>query len=72
MKLIDNWRSCLKWFSVQFPAINLAFLGTWSALPSKFQDALPMSWVIGIAAVLIVLGVIGRLIDQGKTKDSSG
>ena len=39
-----------------------------SALPSKFQDALPMPVVMGIAAVLIVLGVIGRLIEQ-KPKD---
>lgn len=67
--LVDDWRQALKWLSVQFPALNLAFLGTWSALPAKFQDALPLTWVIGIAAALIVFGVIGRLLDQ-KPKDT--
>lgn len=65
-KLVSNWRRCLTWFSVNIPALNLAFLGTWSMLPEKFQDAIPMPWVVGIAASLIVLGVAGRLLDQTK------
>jgi hypothetical protein len=44
--------------------LRLGFLGIWSALPERFQDALPSSWVMGIAATLIILGVIGRLIAQ--------
>ena len=64
MTLIADWKQSWRWFSTQVPALNIAFLGTWSALPQKFQDALPLPWVIGIAAGLIVLGVIGRLIDQ--------
>lgn len=71
MRLVDDAKSCWKWLSVQFPALNLAFLGTWSVLPVKFQDALPLPWVIGIAAALIVLGVVGRLIAQSeKPKDA--
>lgn len=69
--LVDDAKQCWRWLSVQLPALNLAFLGTWSVLPQKFQDALPLPWVVGIAAVLIVLGVAGRLIDQpGKPKDA--
>lgn len=64
MKLVSNWKNSWRWFSVQFPIINTAFLGTWSVLPAKFQDALPMPWVIGIAVALIVVGVAGRLINQ--------
>ncbi|MFA7291827.1 MAG: hypothetical protein WC023_06220 [Rhodocyclaceae bacterium] len=63
-RLVPEWRRALRWFSVNIPALNLAFLGTWSVLPEKFQDALPMPWVVGIAAALIVLGVVGRLIEQ--------
>lgn len=66
MKLVDDWKKCLGWFSVQLPAINAAFLLTWSQLPTKFQDALPLPWVIGIAVGLLVLGVIGRLVKQGE------
>ena len=68
MKLVDNWRQAWRMLSVQIPTINIAFLGTWSALPEKFQDVLPMPWVLGIAVVLIVFGVVGRLIDQPKVQ----
>jgi len=64
MKLIDEWKHCWKWLSIQFPAVNVAFLSTWAMLPPKFQDAIPLSWVIGIAVAMIVLGMIGRLVDQ--------
>ena len=64
MVLITNWRSAWKMFSVQIPAVNVALLATWAALPEKFQNALPASWMLAVAAVLIVIGVIGRLIKQ--------
>lgn len=69
MKLVEDAKQAWRWMSIQFPALNLAFLGTWGALPSKFQDAIPTPWVIGISTALIVLGVVGRLIDQ-KPKDA--
>lgn len=64
MKLVDDWKKAWKWLSVQLPALNLAFLGTWALLPEKFQEALPMPWVIGIAVALIVCGIAGRLVKQ--------
>lgn len=64
MKLVDDWKTAWKWLSVQLPALNLAFLGAWAALPAKFQDAIPLPWVIGIAVALIVLGMFGRLVKQ--------
>ena len=66
MKLVEDWRQALKWFSVQFPLVNTAFLSTWALLPSKFQDALPVPVVIAIAITLIMIGVAGRLIEQPK------
>lgn len=64
IKLVPDWKRSLRWFSVQVPAVNTAFLSTWALLPVKFQDAVPVPWVIGIAVALIVIGVVGRLIDQ--------
>jgi protein-S-isoprenylcysteine O-methyltransferase Ste14 len=66
MKLVTDWRKARKWLSIQIPAINIAFLGTWAVLPSKFQDALPVWAVVGIAVALLVLGMVGRLIQQDK------
>lgn len=66
MKLVEDWRKAYKWLSVQIPAINAAFLLTWTQLPQKFQEALPLPWVIGIAVSLLVLGMVGRLMHQGE------
>lgn len=68
MKLINEWRKIYKYISVQIPALNVAFLGTWALLPQKFQDALPIPWVIVIAITLLVAGVAGRMIAQPKLK----
>lgn len=64
MKFVPDVKRAWRWFSVQIPTLNLAFLGTWAVLPSKFQDALSPPWVVGIAGALIVAGVFGRLIEQ--------
>lgn len=64
MRLVDDWRKALRWFSVQIPAANAAFLLTWTTLPPKFQDALPVPWVVGIAVALLVAGIFGRLVQQ--------
>ena len=64
LKPVPDWRQAWRWLSIQFPVINTAFLATWALLPAKFQDSLPLPWVLGIAIALLVLGVAGRLIDQ--------
>ena len=66
MKLVGNWRKAWRWLSIQFPALNLTFLATWGALPTKFQDVIPTPLVMGISAALIVMGVVGRMIDQSR------
>lgn len=69
-KLVQDWKTSWKWFSVQSNAINVAFLATWSMLPEKFQEALPMPYVIGIAITILVLGTIGRLVKQDAGTDN--
>jgi protein-S-isoprenylcysteine O-methyltransferase Ste14 len=64
MKLVEDAKNAWKWFSVQIPVVNIALIGTWSTLPSKFQDSIPLKYILIAAVALIVLGVAGRLIDQ--------
>jgi uncharacterized membrane protein (UPF0136 family) len=71
MKLVDNAKSWYKMFSVQANALNISFLATWGMLPEKFQSAIPISVVFGIAAGLLVLGTIGRLVKQDSVNDST-
>ena len=68
-KLIPNWRKAWRMLSVQIPALNAALLATWASLPDRFQDAYPVPWLMGTVLALIVMGVVGRLIDQPKVKE---
>jgi len=62
--LVPDWRAGWKWFSVQANAVNASFLATWALLPEKFQNAVPISAVLGIAIAILVIGTLGRFIDQ--------
>jgi len=67
MKLIPNAKQVLlKSYSQQMQMAALAGIGGYSALPDKLQDVLPMWAVLGLASALLVLGIVGRLIEQPK------
>lgn len=64
MKLIENASKSYRMFSVQSMSISTAILTTWATLPEKLQALVPVQYVLyGVAAVL-VLGIVGRLLDQ--------
>lgn len=65
MKLIPNWRQSWRWFSMQSMVIAGAMQTSWLALPPDLKEVIPVTAVLGVAAAVLVLGVIGRLIDQG-------
>ena len=67
MKLIPNARQVLlRSYSQQAQVAALAGIGAYGALPDKLKDVLPMWAVLGLASALLVLGIVGRLIDQPK------
>ena len=67
MKLIPNARQVLlQSYSQQAQAAALAIIGGYQLLPEKWQDALPLPLVLGLACVALVLGIVGRLIAQPK------
>lgn len=65
MKLVKNWKSCLKWFSVQAMVLAGAIQTTWMNLPDDMKMTVPEAWVSTTTVVLMVLGVVGRVIKQG-------
>ena len=68
MRLIPNWRRAWRMFSVQAQATATAILGGWAALPEKWQDQMP-AWVpVTLACVVLVFGIVGRLVEQPKTR----
>ena len=69
MKLVPNARRAWRWFSVQAMAISTAILATWAAVPDDLKASIPAEWVMVGAAVLMVAGIIGRLVDQGTARE---
>lgn len=69
MKLIPNWRRAWRMFSVQAQAAGIAAIAGWQALPDDLRALVPQPLAIGLAVALLVLGIIGRLIDQPKTRE---
>ena len=65
MRLVKNARKAWRWFSVQAMALQGAVAGAWLVVPNDMRAAVPSEWLAVAAIGLTVLGVAGRLIDQG-------
>jgi hypothetical protein len=68
MKLIDNARDAWKWFSVQAMGWAIAIQGAWLAMPPDLKARVPGDWVDALTMAILVLGIVGRLVDQGGGK----
>lgn len=66
IKLVENWRSAWKWFSVHCLWISAAIPNVWVSLPPDLKASIPASHMSVIAGVIAVCGIIGRLVDQEK------
>ena len=64
MTLIPNIKQAWKMFSIQAQTINAALLVSWQSLPATFQTVLPVQYLIAIAVTLLILGIVGRVIQQ--------
>jgi hypothetical protein len=69
MKLIPEARRAWRMFSVQAQAVALAVLGAWQVMPEDLKTNLPQSLVYWLSMSLMVLGIVGRLIDQPKVRE---
>ncbi len=66
MKLVDDWRSFLKWYSTWANAVLASVGGVWIMIPEDMRAAVQPEILGGVAIFLALSGTIGRLIDQGK------
>lgn len=64
MKLVANWKRAWRWFSVQTMVLAGALQGAWVFVPDDMRASIPHAIVQGITIALLVLGVVGRLVDQ--------
>ena len=68
MKLTPNAKDAYKWFSVQAMALVVAIEGAWLAMPPDLKSRVPETWVDFLSMALLVLGIFGRVVDQGSSK----
>jgi type VI protein secretion system component VasF len=73
MQWIPNAKKVLlRSYSQQAQAAALALVGGYQMLPDRLQDAVPSSVVMLVACVVLVLGMIGRLIEQPELSAEDG
>jgi hypothetical protein len=65
MKLVKNASGAWRWFSVQAMVASLAIQSGWQAMPPDLAERIPGEWITGLSIAVLVLGIIGRLVDQG-------
>lgn len=66
MKLVSDWKQAYKWISVNCMTIAAAVQGAWVYIPEDLKTSAPRNLVTIITVSLLVLGVVGRIIDQEK------
>jgi hypothetical protein len=65
MKLVSNAGQAWRWFSVQAMTAAIALQAGWQAMPPDLADRIPGEYVTALSVVVLVLGIVGRLVDQG-------
>ncbi len=69
VKLVPNWKSAWKWFSVQVMAAGVALQSVSLGFPDTVRSWLTDKETHFIALFLLIVGVMGRLVGQPSTKD---
>lgn len=67
LELVDDFKDCWKWLSTQCMTLAAAIQGAWLYIPDDMKQDLPHNILTGATIFLLALGVIGRLVKQGKT-----
>lgn len=65
LELINEWRQCWKWISVNCMVCAGVIQGTWAEIPDDMKQYIPHGLVTGFTIGLLIFGIIGRLIKQG-------
>lgn len=67
-KLVKDWRSSYRWYSQQAAGLQVALAGAWLAIPEDARTSIPTIAVALAFGIPAILGVVGRVIDQGHAE----
>jgi uncharacterized membrane protein len=63
--LVSDWKKAHTWISMQAMSASLVLIAVWQVVPADLKEIAP-SWVSTTMLVgLLVLGILGRLWNQG-------
>jgi hypothetical protein len=65
-RLVENWHSAWRWFSLQAMALTAAVQAGWAALPDDLRAHFPARAVTAVSVGLLLLGIAGRLVRQER------
>lgn len=66
INLVDGWHQAWTWYSMHALLWPAAAIGGWEIMPGAWQDAIPHRIVSAIAVSVLLSGMAGRLVEQGK------
>lgn len=69
-RLVENWRSLWRAFSLQAMTLSSAILTTWGLMPDDMKAGIAPGYVMATAGGVLVLGIIGRYLRQDKVSGS--
>lgn len=70
VRLVPDWRHAWTWLSMHAMAWSAAILLAYTSLPPAFIARVPEWAVNAIVAAVLVLGMVGRLVDQTPSNPS--
>lgn len=66
MKLVANAKDAWRWASMHAMGWAAAILVAYTSIPVQFQARIP-DWIVNsIIVAVLLLGMVGRLVDQSK------
>ena len=68
MKIVDDWKSAWRWFSMHALVLAGVIPPVGAELPPALKTAIPPGAMGAITAVIAAGGVGGRLVNQSKTQ----
>lgn len=71
LELVNDWKSCLKWYSQWSHTALASAGGVWLMIPADMRAAVSLE-VLGVMAIALgVAGFVGRIIKQSEEGEAS-
>ena len=66
MKLVDDWKQCLRWWSVRGALVLAILPPVWVSMPPDVKAMLPPEWQPWVLTLIAIGTIAGRMKDQSR------